>query len=162
MWPDPQETADLITSAKEILNGKLHFFVQCMFLIKLIKRNVVLLTNSDATEISPVILKFVVSTKISYLTDLTLTWFNLPIITSGFVCLMPCVSLSYVWLLIRQCYHMMFLIFFYHFHHFFIIPSFLVIWNLFSVAVTIRVVFRCQSKIHDGAFLQEKLTAESR
>ena len=25
MWPDPQETADLITFTEKILNGKLHF-----------------------------------------------------------------------------------------------------------------------------------------
>ena len=25
MWPDPQETADLVTFTEEILNGKLHF-----------------------------------------------------------------------------------------------------------------------------------------
>ena len=25
MWPDPQETAYLVTSTEEILNGKLHF-----------------------------------------------------------------------------------------------------------------------------------------
>ena len=28
MWPNPQETADLVTFTGEILNGKLHFFVQ--------------------------------------------------------------------------------------------------------------------------------------
>ena len=25
MWPDPQETADLVTFTEEILNGKRHF-----------------------------------------------------------------------------------------------------------------------------------------
>ena len=25
MWPNPQETADLVTCTEEILNGKLHF-----------------------------------------------------------------------------------------------------------------------------------------
>ena len=25
MWPNPQETADLVTFAEEIFNGKLHF-----------------------------------------------------------------------------------------------------------------------------------------
>ena len=29
MLPNPQETADLVTFTEEILNGKLHFFVQC-------------------------------------------------------------------------------------------------------------------------------------
>ena len=29
MWPDPQFTADLVTFTREILNGKVHFFVQC-------------------------------------------------------------------------------------------------------------------------------------
>ena len=28
MWPNPQETADLVTFTEEILNRKLHFFVQ--------------------------------------------------------------------------------------------------------------------------------------
>ena len=28
MWPNPQETADLVTFTDEILNGKLYFFVQ--------------------------------------------------------------------------------------------------------------------------------------
>ena len=27
MWPDSQETADLVTFTEEIPNGKLHFFV---------------------------------------------------------------------------------------------------------------------------------------
>ena len=26
MWPDSQETADLVTFTEEILNGKLHFY----------------------------------------------------------------------------------------------------------------------------------------
>ena len=30
MWPNPQETADLVTFTEEILNGKLHFL--CSFL----------------------------------------------------------------------------------------------------------------------------------
>ena len=29
MRPNLQETADLVTFTEEILNGKLHFFVQC-------------------------------------------------------------------------------------------------------------------------------------
>ena len=29
MWRDPQFPVDLVTFTKEILNGKLHFFVQC-------------------------------------------------------------------------------------------------------------------------------------
>ena len=29
MWPNPQFSADLVTFTEEILNGKLHFFVQC-------------------------------------------------------------------------------------------------------------------------------------
>ena len=28
MWPNSEETADLVTSTEEILNRKLHFFVQ--------------------------------------------------------------------------------------------------------------------------------------
>ena len=31
MWPNPQETADLVTCTEEIFNGKLHFFVQWIF-----------------------------------------------------------------------------------------------------------------------------------
>ena len=31
MLPNPQEKADLVTFTEEILNGKLHFFVQCVF-----------------------------------------------------------------------------------------------------------------------------------
>ena len=27
MWPNPQETADLLTFPEEILNGKLHFLL---------------------------------------------------------------------------------------------------------------------------------------
>ena len=35
MWPNLQETADLITFTKEILHGKLYFFfVQCFFTIR--------------------------------------------------------------------------------------------------------------------------------
>ena len=29
MWPNPEFPADLVTCTKEILNGTLHFFVQC-------------------------------------------------------------------------------------------------------------------------------------
>ena len=28
MWPNPQETADLVALTEEILNGKLYFFAQ--------------------------------------------------------------------------------------------------------------------------------------
>ena len=28
MWPNPQETTDLVKFTEEILNGKFHFFVQ--------------------------------------------------------------------------------------------------------------------------------------
>ena len=31
MWPNPQETVDLVTFTEEIHDGKLHFFVQCKF-----------------------------------------------------------------------------------------------------------------------------------
>ena len=31
MWPNPQEAVDLVLFTKEILNGILHFFVQCTF-----------------------------------------------------------------------------------------------------------------------------------
>ena len=30
MWPNPQETADLVTFTEEILNGKLHFLCSVM------------------------------------------------------------------------------------------------------------------------------------
>ena len=33
MRPNPQETADLIIFTEEILNGKLHFFMQFPFII---------------------------------------------------------------------------------------------------------------------------------
>ena len=29
MWPNPQETAALVTFTEETVNGKLHSFVQC-------------------------------------------------------------------------------------------------------------------------------------
>ena len=29
MWPNPQFPADLVTFTEQILNGKLHFLVQC-------------------------------------------------------------------------------------------------------------------------------------
>ena len=29
MWPNPQETVDLVTFTEEIFNGKLQFFLQC-------------------------------------------------------------------------------------------------------------------------------------
>ena len=32
MWPNPKETADLVTSTEGILNGKLHFFCSDIFL----------------------------------------------------------------------------------------------------------------------------------
>ena len=32
MWPNPLETADLITFNEEIIDGKIDFFVQWMFL----------------------------------------------------------------------------------------------------------------------------------
>ena len=31
MWPNLQESADLVKFTEKILHGKLHFFVQCMF-----------------------------------------------------------------------------------------------------------------------------------
>ena len=34
MWPYPQETADLVTFAEEILNGKLHFLRSVAFFVK--------------------------------------------------------------------------------------------------------------------------------
>ena len=30
MWPDLQETDDLVKFTEEILNGEFHFFVQCL------------------------------------------------------------------------------------------------------------------------------------
>ena len=33
MWPNPQFPTDLVAFNEEILNGKLHFFVQCPFLL---------------------------------------------------------------------------------------------------------------------------------
>ena len=37
MWPNPQETADLVKFTEEILNGKLHFL--CSGLTIIIKNN---------------------------------------------------------------------------------------------------------------------------
>ena len=34
MWPNPQETADLVTFTQEIRNEKLHFFVQCKIMLE--------------------------------------------------------------------------------------------------------------------------------
>ena len=34
MRPNPQENADLVTFTEEILNGKLHFFVQWLLLAR--------------------------------------------------------------------------------------------------------------------------------
>ena len=34
MWPNPQETADLVTFTGEILNGKLHFLCSGSHLIR--------------------------------------------------------------------------------------------------------------------------------
>ena len=31
MWPNPQETVDLVTLTEEILNGKIHFFGVVVF-----------------------------------------------------------------------------------------------------------------------------------
>ena len=31
MWPNPKETADLVTFTEEILNGKLRFFAVVVF-----------------------------------------------------------------------------------------------------------------------------------
>ena len=31
MWPNPQETVDLVTFTEEILNGKLHLEMLCTF-----------------------------------------------------------------------------------------------------------------------------------
>ena len=33
MWPNPQETADLVTFIGEFFNGKHHFFVQCYIVL---------------------------------------------------------------------------------------------------------------------------------
>ena len=45
MWPNPQEAADLVTFTEEILNGKLHSSVQCIFLWFMIGK---LMRNSHA------------------------------------------------------------------------------------------------------------------
>ena len=38
MWPNPWETVDLATFIEQILNGKLHFFVQCQRRIRCLTR----------------------------------------------------------------------------------------------------------------------------
>ena len=57
MWTNPQETADLFAFTKEILNGKLHFFVQwlmhCSLKIpKIYKRNAIARDRNRAGNIS--------------------------------------------------------------------------------------------------------------
>ena len=42
MWPNPQETADLVTFTNEILNGKFHFLcsgISELFLVASIRDN---------------------------------------------------------------------------------------------------------------------------
>ena len=39
MWPNPQETADLVTFTEEIINGKLHFLCSVIKLTKICKEN---------------------------------------------------------------------------------------------------------------------------
>ena len=34
MWPNPQETANLVTLTEEILNGKIHFLNSVMYLLE--------------------------------------------------------------------------------------------------------------------------------
>ena len=34
MWPNPQETSNLVTSNEEIVNGKLHFLWSVSFIIE--------------------------------------------------------------------------------------------------------------------------------
>ena len=38
MWPNPQETADLVTFTEEILNGKLHFLCSATIELVIIKK----------------------------------------------------------------------------------------------------------------------------
>ena len=45
MSPNPQETADLVTFTEEILNGKLHFFVQCNIFLKWDKHILAVIIN---------------------------------------------------------------------------------------------------------------------
>ena len=33
MWPNPQETADLVTFIEKILNGKLHFLCSAIYFL---------------------------------------------------------------------------------------------------------------------------------
>ena len=37
MWPNPPETADLVTSTEEILNGKLHVLCSVSFYVNSLK-----------------------------------------------------------------------------------------------------------------------------
>ena len=39
MWPNPQETGDLVTFIEEILNGKLHFLCNGKFLARIVLIN---------------------------------------------------------------------------------------------------------------------------
>ena len=46
MWPNPQETADLVTFTEEILNGKLHFLCSVICNNSNNNRKKTMLTNS--------------------------------------------------------------------------------------------------------------------
>ena len=47
MWPNPQETADLVTFTEEILNRKLQFFGQCTYYQTLCQEDFQMTRQSD-------------------------------------------------------------------------------------------------------------------
>ena len=57
MWPNPRETADLVTFTEEILNGKVHFLcieVDNFAKVSLIDNCYYKLFNQDINKIFPV------------------------------------------------------------------------------------------------------------
>ena len=47
MWPNPEETADLVTFTEEILNGKLHFLCSVMIKNESLKSNEVICYRTE-------------------------------------------------------------------------------------------------------------------
>ena len=50
MWPNPQETMDLVTFTEEILNGKLHFLCSDVFTVSLIENMALPLIQMELLE----------------------------------------------------------------------------------------------------------------
>ena len=50
MWPNPQETTDLVTFTEEILNVKLHFLCSDVFTVSLIENMALPLIQMELLE----------------------------------------------------------------------------------------------------------------